>query len=95
MTNWWVGFILMTFYSLHEFVSYAEIYLVEAERATNLFSAVGMWNNWGSWITALLDVIVSRHDMIVSLHIFYEVQTSNCVSREICCRPWGIQAVAS
>ena len=34
--------------------------LVEAKRATNLFSAVGMQNNWVSRITSLLDVIVSR-----------------------------------
>ena len=34
--------------------------LVEAKRATNLFSAVGMQNNWVSRITALLDVIVPK-----------------------------------
>ena len=37
--------------------------LVEAERAINLFSAV---RNWGSQITALLDVIVSRDDGLSS-----------------------------
>ena len=34
--------------------------LVETKRATNLFSAVRMQNNWVSRITSLLDVIISR-----------------------------------
>ena len=34
--------------------------LVEAKRATNLFSAVVMQNNWVSRITSLLNVIFSR-----------------------------------
>ena len=42
--------------------------LVEAKRATNLFSAVGMQNNWVSRITSLLDVIISR-DHGLSLYI--------------------------
>ena len=42
--------------------------VMEAKRATNLFSAVGMQNNWVSRITALLDVVVSRDDGL-SLYI--------------------------
>ena len=42
--------------------------LVEAKRATNLFSVVGMQNNWVPRITFLLDVIVSR-DNSLSLYI--------------------------
>ena len=42
--------------------------LVEAKRATNLFGAVGMQNNWISQITSLLDVIISR-DHSLSLYI--------------------------
>ena len=42
--------------------------LVEAKKATNMFSGVGMQNNWVSRITSLLDIIVSR-DYGLSLYI--------------------------
>ena len=73
MTNRWAGFKIMTFHSLHELSMASRVCwlcsdLVEVKRATNLFSAVGMQNNWVSRITSLLDVIVSR-DHGLSLYI--------------------------
>ena len=49
--------------------------LVEAKRATNLSSAVGMQNDWVSRITSLLDVIVSRdHGLYIYICIKCKLQ---------------------